>query len=110
VTFAVLPIKIPKRRAGDRFGLTEYIINSGSPLIIDGSFEERAAELEVQFFPSFGRLARPTNSYIGVPITAGTTALGVLSVQSFSPITFGENTVALLTIVASTGLTYSGLF
>ncbi|MEP7057038.1 MAG: GAF domain-containing protein, partial [Caldimonas sp.] len=57
-------------------GLTSKIIESSQPLIINQDIDRRSQEIGASIV---GRAAR---SYLGVPILAGGTCLGVLSVQS----------------------------
>jgi signal transduction histidine kinase/DNA-binding response OmpR family regulator len=59
-------------------GLTERIIESRQPLLINQNIEDRQAELETE---PFGIQAL---SYLGVPIVVGQQAIGVISVQSIS--------------------------
>src|SRR4029079_19058377 len=51
-------------------GLTSRIIESGEPLLIDATREGRTA------------IGTPAKSYLGVPVWAGDSPIGVISVQS----------------------------
>jgi len=57
-------------------GLTSRIIESGQPLLINRDIAERHIELETE------QIGVPALSYLGVPITVGDHAIGVISVQS----------------------------
>ena len=57
-------------------GLTGKIIESGQPLLINENVDEQTEQMGADFI---GTRAR---SFLGVPIMAGTQAVGVLSVQS----------------------------
>jgi PAS domain S-box-containing protein len=79
-------------------GLTSQIIQSREPLVVNRSeqFEELAT----------ARVGTPSRSYLGVPIVAGETAIGVISVQSTREEgRFGEADARLLaTIAANVGV------
>jgi len=66
-------------------GLTEYVIYTKQPLLIEDDFEKRARDLRIQFWPTFGRLKRTTQSWLGVPMQVGERTVGVISVQSLRP-------------------------
>ena len=57
-------------------GLTSQIIRSGQPLLINEDMEGSSARLGVE------QIGRRTSSYLGVPISSGGQAIGVISVQS----------------------------
>jgi PAS domain S-box-containing protein len=89
--------EIPSRPLND--GLTEQVIETGQPLLINEDVSGRQAELD---FQPLGRIAL---SYLGVPITVGRETIGVVSVQSTREEgRFDEDDVRLLsTIAASVG-------
>jgi signal transduction histidine kinase len=58
-------------------GLTEYVLQSGNPLLLRGDVEARLTDLGVE---SIGRLAE---CWLGVPILAADEVLGVIAVQSY---------------------------
>jgi PAS domain S-box-containing protein len=64
------------RRAGN--GLTEYVLRTCEPLLIEREYEGILEALEVD------SIGRPAICWLGVPIMAGTAPLGVISVQSYS--------------------------
>jgi two-component system, NtrC family, sensor histidine kinase KinB len=63
------------RRA--RHGLTEYVLETGQPLLITQDVAQRAAALGLE------RLGRDATCWLGVPMTAGDEVLGMMAVQSF---------------------------
>lgn len=87
------PVRTP--RALTR-GLTEYVINSGRPLLAN---REAISQLEASGdLVSHGALA---HSWLGVPLELNGTVVGVIAVQSHSPqIHFEKRDQELLTFVA----------
>lgn len=87
------------RRLGS--GLSDYIIRTGEPLLLNG--EEglrRRKELGIEFIPLGND--RPAQSWLGVPIRYGERTLGVISLQSVTtPYLYTEEHLSLLTAVAS---------
>ena len=82
------------RKAGQ--GITEYVIRSRSPLLIEEDMPERLRELGV------GLIGPVALSWLGVPLTIGDRVLGVMAVQSYSkPCTYDEHDRDLLTAIAS---------
>ena len=81
-------------------GLTSRIIESGQPLLINENLGDRTAQLGTQ------RIGVTAQSYLGVPISVGKQAIGVISVQSTQQEgRFGEADLRLLsTIAASVGV------
>lgn len=77
-------------------GLTEYVIDTGRPLLADRA---RIQALESKgVLRSFGPLA---HCWLGVPLTRDNTAVGVIGVQSYNTdINFVERDQELLTFVA----------
>ncbi|MGE5498656.1 MAG: GAF domain-containing protein [Syntrophothermus sp.] len=57
-------------------GLTSRIIQTGRPLLINKSIDEKRAELGVK------RIGKPAASYLGVPIPVRENIIGVISIQS----------------------------
>lgn len=83
-------------------GLTEYVIRTKEPLLIVENFEQKAADLGIKVWSTFGRLDRPTHSWIGVPMMVGGRVIGVISIQSLEQEhAFDEGQQELLTTVAS---------
>jgi signal transduction histidine kinase len=67
----------PSRRAGH--GLTEHVLRTRQPLLVNDGLP---AELKAMGVTPMGR---PAASWLGVPLLAGSEALGVLVAQSFRP-------------------------
>ncbi len=77
-------------------GLTSRIIESGQPLLINENLEGRTAQLGTQ------RIGVTAQSYLGVPISVGKQAIGVISVQSTQQEgRFGEADLRLLSTIAA---------
>jgi GAF domain-containing protein/anti-sigma regulatory factor (Ser/Thr protein kinase) len=70
------------RRRRDPPGLNEYVIRTKHPLLIVEDFEQKAADLGIKVWPTFGRLDRPTHSWLGVPMMVADRVIGVISIQS----------------------------
>ncbi len=77
-------------------GLTEYVIDTGRPLLADRAHIQ---SLETQgLVNSFGPLA---HCWLGVPLSRDDAVLGVIGVQSYTPgVGFTERDQELLTFVA----------
>jgi diguanylate cyclase (GGDEF)-like protein len=77
-------------------GLTEYVIDTGEPLLAD---RERIQRLEADgLVRSIGTLA---HCWLGVPLTRDDAVIGVIGVQSYtSSVAFTERDQELLTFVA----------
>jgi PAS domain S-box-containing protein len=77
-------------------GLTSRILQTGQPLLINRDVAGRRTELGI------GRIGKESKSYLGVPITVGQEAIGVLSVQSLTDEgRFDEDDLRLLTTIAA---------
>jgi len=86
------PINSPRR--GSSF--SEYVISIGRPLLI------RDMDREREQLPVSGiNIGDPVRSWLGVPLMVRGNAIGVLSVQSYTPNVFGEAQERLLIQVAS---------
>lgn len=82
------------RRAGS--GLTEYVLQTGQPLLIRGDVEVTLKELGIA---SIGRTAE---CWLGVPILAANDTLGVIAVQSYeTPEAYDVSHQAVLSTIAS---------
>jgi len=68
---------LPKRSRKVTNGLTEYIIRTGEPLLIETDLEQVRAKLGVDFAP-----ARRAKSFCAVPIFLGGKAVGVMAARS----------------------------
>jgi GAF domain-containing protein len=77
-------------------GLTEYIIRTKSPLLIEENVAERLGELGID---SIGEVAL---SWLGVPMAIGERILGVIAVQSYvTPRLYDDHHRDLLVAIAS---------
>ena len=82
------------RRAGQ--GLTEYVVRSQRPLLIQENVVERLKEIGIEM------IGRPSLSWLGVPLIVGERVLGVMAVQSYTtPRTYDEHDRDLMTAMAS---------
>ncbi|HUM71002.1 MAG TPA: GAF domain-containing protein, partial [Chloroflexota bacterium] len=78
-------------------GLTERIIATGEPLLINKDLAQQHARLKTE------RIGTHSRSYLGVPITVHNQAIGVVSVQSTTVEgRFTEDDLRLLTTIAAT--------
>ena len=68
---------LPKRSRPVGNGLTEYIIRTGEPLLIESDLEQMRSKLGVDFVP-----AQPARSFCAVPIFLGGKAAGVMAALS----------------------------
>jgi GAF domain-containing protein len=82
------------RQAGQ--GLTEYVIRSAEPLLIE---EDVVGKLEEVGIESIGAMA---HSWLGVPLQVGDQVLGVITIQNYTtPRAFGERHRDLLVAIAN---------
>ena len=83
-------------------GLTEYVIREKKRILIDKDFEQRAQELGIKVWPTFGRLERSTCSWLGVPMIVQDRIVGIISIQSLEQeYAFDQGHLELLYTVAS---------
>ncbi len=68
---------LPKRSRKITNGLTEHILKTGQPLLIQSDVEQMRAKLGVDFVP-----ARPARSFCAVPILLGGKPAGVMAARS----------------------------
>ncbi len=68
---------LPKRSRQVSNGLTEYIIRTGEPLLIESDLEQVRSRLGIDFVPM-----RPARSLCAVPIFLGGKAVGVMAARS----------------------------
>jgi len=66
------------RRSGN--GLTEYVIRTANPLLIQHDVSDYIAELE-----GVEQIGHTAESWLGVPMLIGDRVLGVITVQSYEP-------------------------
>jgi len=91
-----------RRARRDPPGLNEYVIHNKGPLLIAEDFEQRADELGIQVWPTFGRLDRPADSWLGVPMMVAGRVTGVISVLSMEQEhAFDQDHMEVLTAVAN---------
>jgi GAF domain-containing protein len=82
------------RRAGQ--GLTEYVIRTRRPLLIEENVVERLHEMGIEM------IGRAALSWLGVPLMVGERVLGVMAAQSYAtPRTYDEHDRDLMTAMAS---------
>ncbi|HLX83316.1 MAG TPA: diguanylate cyclase [Terriglobales bacterium] len=68
---------LPRRSRKLSNGLTEYIIRTGQPMLIETNLEQTRAKLGLDFLPP-----KPARSFCGVPIFLGGKAVGVMAAMS----------------------------
>ncbi len=68
-------IQVQARRA--RRGLTEYLLQSGEPLLIARDVRQRVAALGLE------QIGREAKCWLGIPIIAGDQTLGMMALQSY---------------------------
>jgi signal transduction histidine kinase len=82
------------RRMGS--GLTEYVQRGREPLLIPQDYDATLEALDID------KIGRPATCWLGVPILAGDEALGVITVQSYSPQqTYDASHQEVLTTIAA---------
>jgi GAF domain-containing protein len=82
-------------------GLTEYVIHNRRSVMILSDFERQAEALGIRVWPTFGRLDRPTYSWLGVPMTVQDKVVGIISIQSLEQErAFDEGHLELLSTIA----------
>jgi len=95
-------ILIPARRKGQ--GLTEYVLESHEPLLlhenVDGWLRDQGVELIPIGTESETQIAQ---SWLGVPMLLGDTAIGVIGVQNNEPHHYDPQDEDLLMAIASQG-------
>jgi GAF domain-containing protein len=83
-------------------GLNEYVIRTKKPLLIVEDFAQTAQALGIRVWPTFGRLDRNTDSWLGVPMMVGGRVIGVISIQSLEvEHAFDQGHLELLSTVAN---------
>jgi len=85
----------PAKRMGR--GLTEYVLRTGTPLLATPDVYNRlVAEDEVELIGS------PSLDWVGVPLKAGGTSIGVIAVQTYSAgVRYGERERQILEFVST---------
>jgi PAS domain S-box-containing protein len=83
-----------RRRAGK--GMTEYVIRTREPLLIQENIAARLEELGIEM------IGTEAQSWLGVPMTIGDQVLGVIAVQSYTtPWLYDERDRDLLSAIAN---------
>ncbi|MGA9348306.1 MAG: GAF domain-containing protein, partial [Anaerolineae bacterium] len=83
-----------RRRAGQ--GMTEYVIRTREPLLIQENIAARLEELGIEM------IGTNAQSWLGVPMTVGDQVLGVIAVQSYTtPWLYDERDRDLLSAIAN---------
>jgi GAF domain-containing protein len=84
---------MPPRPAAN--GLTEHIIRTGKPQLINGDVLEAAHAL------GLAPIGRPSTSWLGVPLNADGRAIGVIGIQDHEGThRYGEHDLEVLTLIA----------
>ncbi len=86
----------PPARAGG-LGLTEYVLRTGKPLLCTTADHEALAERGEAVYTGSA-----SKEWVGVPLVAGSTTLGVMAVQDYvDPHAYGERDLEVLEFVSS---------
>lgn len=89
-------IRRPPSARRARRGLTEYVIQTGEPLLISRDVSDRVAALGLEF------LGRDAACWLGVPIAAGEEVLGMMAVQSYeTPASFDRSHLGVLQTIGA---------
>ncbi len=91
-------IEYPDRKMGS--GLTDYVLRTRKPILLNGDVSDQMKEMGIEFVP-LGN-AKPAVSWLGVPLAIGNKTLGAIVVQSTEvPYLYTEPERDLLVAVAS---------
>jgi PAS domain S-box-containing protein len=91
-------IEYPDRKLGS--GLTDYVLKTRKPVLLNGDVTSQMNELGIKFV-ALGN-AKPAVSWLGVPLAIGNKTLGAIVVQSTeTPYLYTEQERDLLVAVAS---------
>ncbi|MBN1667270.1 MAG: GAF domain-containing protein, partial [Anaerolineales bacterium] len=81
-------------------GMTEYVIRTGSPLLLRDNTLERMTELGIEFMAMGDDT--PAQSWLGAPLTIGRSVIGVIAIQSITtPRLYTDRHRELLSSIAS---------
>jgi GAF domain-containing protein/ActR/RegA family two-component response regulator len=95
-------ITIPSRRKGQ--GLTEHVINSREPLLIQEDINGWLGRHGVDLIPIGSETENQiAESWLGVPMLVGDQARGVIGVQHNDPFHYNQQDLDLLVAIASQG-------
>lgn len=82
------------RKSG--MGMTEYVIRTRVPQLIQGDDEEENAKRGIE------KIGKPSHSWLGVPIMLRNEVIGVMAVQSFdSSVTYTEKHLRLMQMIST---------
>jgi len=85
----------PEARKAGR-GLTEYILRTGKPQLIDAE-----TDLKLRSIGETSLIGEPTQIWLGVPLKVQGKTIGVIVVQDYNDATtYGENEKEILTYVS----------
>ena len=91
-------IDFPSRKMGS--GLTDYVLRTRKPVLLNGDVTSQMAELGIEFI-ALGN-AKPAVSWLGAPLAIGNKTLGAIVVQSTDiPYLYTDQERDLLVAVAS---------
>ena len=77
-------------------GLTEYLLQTGRPLMLHGDVFEESEKLGVK------PVGRPSRAWLGTPMLASGQPFGVIAIQDFDAETsYGAHDLELLTLIAA---------
>lgn len=82
-------------------GLTSRVIELRAPLSFGGSVEQEQQGVSLVITLKPGDEKNPTQSYLGVPMLAGSDVMGVVSVQSYQSNAYRDRDVRLLSTLAA---------
>lgn len=69
---------VEPRFFGDRYGLTDWIIDNKQPLLISKDFAAEASRLNIEVYSDV-----PTKSWVGAPMLRGVEVIGVIGLNNF---------------------------
>ena len=89
-------VRVQARQRPLANGLTEYVLRTQAPLLIQRDVTERLRELAIE------GVGPPATCWLGVPILAGPESLGVIAVQSYdAPAVYDANHERVLVTIAA---------
>jgi two-component system, NtrC family, sensor histidine kinase KinB len=87
-------VRAETRRA--RRGLTEYVLRTGAPLLLQGEVARQADAMGLE------QIGQPARCWLGIPILAGDVTLGMFAVQSYDhPYAYNRSHVNILETIAA---------
>jgi GAF domain-containing protein len=77
-------------------GLTEHLLTSGEPLLLDDDVETRAKELGIE------PVGRPCRAWVGAPMVVDGESIGVIALQDYETAgVYDQHDLEVLTIIAA---------